>query len=420
MTPQNDFATWLKLLPILNESQLRWYAAEKAIELGHGGSERVHQLTGLSLPTIRKGIRELCSEQALSLDSGIRRGGAGRKSREQEAPRLCHDLEGLLEESIAGNPMSPLIWTSKSTRTLAAELGKLGHRVSHETVNRLLSDLDYTQQGNRKNKEGMHSPERDEQFQHINAEVKAFIDAGDPVLSIDCKKKEHVGEFKNPGKSWRKKGQPRDVHVYDFPSLSQGEAIPYGIYDVQRNDGMVNLGISHETAEFAVASIRYWWRSVGARRYSETKQILLCADGGGSNGSRNRLWKLNLQQFADETGLAITVCHYPPGTSKWNKIEHRMFSFISISWRGEPLVSYETIIKLIGHTKTVKGLRVRAHLDKSTYETGKTVTASQMKKVNVQHSATLPMWNYTISPTGKVIPKQDLCGQTETLLFDVP
>ena len=311
---------------------------------------------------------------------------------------MLHDLECLLEATTAGDPMSALKWTSKSTRTLARDLMATGHKVSARTVDRLLYELDYSQQGNRKNKEGVSPPERDAQFRYINTQVKDFIASNEPVLSIDCKKKERVGEFKNPGKTWRKRGDPLEVHAYDFPSLSVGRAIPYGVYDVQRNEGLVNIGVSHETAAFAVETIRQWWQRVGRHTYNHTKRLLLCADGGGSNGSRSHVWKLQLETLADETGLAITVCHYPPGASKWNKIEHRMFSFISMNWRGQPLVSYETVINLIGHTTTNSGLRVKARLDKKMYKTGTKVSAAEMETVQVKRHKTLPQWNYTITP----------------------
>jgi hypothetical protein len=276
---EDPFASWLKLLPVLNEAQTRWYAAVKAIELGRGGIERVHEMTGLARPTIRKGIREVRSSESLNLAEGIRSPGAGRRRREDEDPELVRDLERLLEATTAGDPMTPLKWTSKSTRTLARELQEQGHQVSAMTVDRLLDDLEYSQQGNRKNKEGVSPPERDEQFRYINAQVKKFIRTGDPVLSIDCKKKERVGEFKNPGKTWRKRGDPVDVNVYDFPRLSVGPAIPYGALDIQRNEGFVRVGVSHETAEFAVDTIRRWWRQVGLRHYHTAKRLLLCADG---------------------------------------------------------------------------------------------------------------------------------------------
>jgi hypothetical protein len=398
VSAEDPFSSWLKLLPVLNEAQVRWYAAVKALELGRGGIERVREVTGLARPTIRKGIREVRSSEPLSLAGGIRTPGAGRRRREDEDPELVRDLERLLEATTAGDPMTPLKWTSKSTRTLARELQEQGHQVSAMTVDRLLDDLGYSQQGNRKNKEGVSPPERDEQFRYINAQVKNFIRMGDPVLAIDCKKKERVGEFKNPGKTWRKRGDPVDVNVYDFPRLSVGPAIPYGALDMQRNEGFVRVGVSHETAEFAVDTIRHWWRQVGRRHYGTAKRLLLCADGGGSNASRSRAWKLHLQEFADETNLKITVCHYPPGASKWNKIEHRMFSYISMNWRGQPLVSYETVVNLIGHTKTESGLRIKASLDTKSYETGRKVSATEMDTVRVKRHTTLPQWNYTITP----------------------
>jgi Rhodopirellula transposase DDE domain len=294
VSAEDPFANWLKLFPVLNEAQARWYAAVKAIELGRGGIERVHEVTGLARPTIRKGIREVRSSEPLDLAKGIRSPGAGRRRLADDNPELVGDLERLLEETTAGDPMTPLKWTSKSTRTLARELQEQGHQVSAMTVDRLLNALEYSQQGNRKNKEGVSPPERDEQFRYINAQVKKFIRTGDPVLSIDCKKKERVGEFKNPGKTWRKRGDPIDVNVYDFPRLSVGPAIPYGALDLERNEGFVRVGISHETAEFAVNTIRHWWRQVGRRHYDTAKRLLLCADGGGSNASRSRAWKMYL------------------------------------------------------------------------------------------------------------------------------
>jgi Rhodopirellula transposase DDE domain len=398
VSAEDPFSSWLKLFPVLNEAQARWYAAVKAIELGRGGIERVHEVTGLARPTIRKGIREVRSSEPLDLAKGIRSPGAGRRRRSDEDPELVGDLERLLEATTAGDPMTPLKWTSKSTRTLARELQEQGHQVSAMTVDRLLDALEYSQQGNRKNKEGVSPPERDEQFRYINAQVKKFIRTGDPVLSIDCKKKERVGEFKNPGKTWRKRGDPVNVNAYDFPRLSVGPAIPYGALDIERNEGFVRVGISHETAEFAVNTIRHWWRQVGRRHYDTAKRLLLCADGGGSNASRSRAWKLHLQDFADETGLMITVCHYPPGASKWNKIEHRMFSFISMNWRGQPLVSYETVVNLIGHTKTEGGLKIKASLDTKKYEPGRKVSAIEMDTVQLKQHATFPQWNYTIIP----------------------
>ena len=398
MATQEPLDLWLKLLPTLNEAQTRWFAAQKAIEWGHGGIERVHELTGLSRPTIRKGIRELTAAAALLDSDRVRRAGAGRKRCEVTDPDLLRDLEELLDETTAGDPMSALKWTAKSSHTLADELRKRGHVVSADTVERLLHDLEYSLQVNRKTKEGPSHPDRDRQFRYINEQVKQFVATSDPVISVDCKKKELVGEFKNAGATWRKQGDPRDVNVYDFRRLSVGIAIPYGIYDVQRTEGLVNVGITHDTAEFAVASIRQWWRRVGRRHYPHATRVLICADGGGSNSSRSHAWRLHLQEFADETGLAITVCHYPPGTSKWNKIEHRMFSFISLNWRGEPLISYETVVNLIGATTTRTGLRVKARLDRQTYRTGIKVSKKDLRDLHVTQHEILPRWNYTIFP----------------------
>lgn len=389
---------WMKLLPTLNEAQVRWFVGQKALEWGHGGIERVHALTGLSRPTIRKGIRELRAPGALPLTEHVRRPGGGRKRRVEADPTLVQDLEALLAETTAGDPMSALKWTSKSSRTLAKELVRGGHVVSADTIERLLGDLDYSLQVNRKTKEGPSHPDRDRQFRYINEQVQSFSESGDPVISVDCKKKELVGEFRNAGATWRKQGLPREVNVYDFRRLAQGVAIPYGVYDVQQNEGLVNVGITHDTAEFAVESIRQWWRRVGRRHYAKATRILICADGGGSNSSRGRAWRLHLQALADETHLAITVSHYPPGTSKWNKIEHRMFSFISLNWRGEPLVSYETVVNLIGGTQTRTGLHIKARLDRRTYRTGIKVPNRVMRELQIAPHEVLPRWNYTVAP----------------------
>jgi hypothetical protein len=386
------------LLPVLNEAQRRWYIAQKALELGRGGIERVHAWTGISRATIRKGLRELCGDTPLDLVHGVRHTGGGRKRHEISDPLLVHALECLLEETTAGDPMSALKWTAKSTRMLARELTHAGHVISADTVDRLLHDLDYSLQGNRKTREGPGHPDRDAQFRYVNEQVKAFIATLDPVISVDCKKKERVGQFKNAGETWRKQGHPREVNVYDFPRLAVGTAIPYGTYDVRRNEGLVNVGITHETAEFAIESIRQWWQRVGRQHYQTARRLLICADGGGSNGSRNRAWKLHLQTLANEMRLAITVCHYPPGASKWNKIEHRMFSFISLNWKGQPLVSYETIIHLIGATTTRGGLHIKARIDRRAYRTGIKLPPDALNDVRITRHETFPRWNYTISP----------------------
>jgi len=387
----------LKVLGALNESQARWYVAREALARGRGGLKAMYELTGMSRPTILKGIRELRQQKELPRER-VRQLGAGRKRLEESDPGLRAALERIMEENTAGDPMSLLRWTNKSTIRLAEELTRLGHSVSDETVRRRLAEMGYSLQANAKNLEDSAAG-RDQQFRYINRQVRQSLARQEPVLSVDTKKKERVGNFKNAGKTWRPKGQPMEVNVYDFPHLGVGPAIPYGAYDQQRNEGFVNVGISHDTAEFAVESVRRWWRWIGRRSYPKATRLLLCADGGGSNGSRNRAWKYHLQQFADQSALAITVCHYPPGTSKWNKIEHRMFSFISLNWQGKPLVSYETVINLIGATRTTTGLRVKAKLDTRFYEAGVKITDEEMEQINLRAHRTNPEWNYTISPS---------------------
>lgn len=384
----------LKVLGTLNEAQARWYAASEAITRGRGGIKAMESLTGMSRTTILKGIKELQSEDSLVGQGRARRPGGGRKRLEHEDPQLTQALERIMEENTAGDPMSLLLWTNKSTRTIAEELGRQGHEVSHVTVQRRLHDLDYSLQANVKDIEGLSPENRDEQFRYINEQVKKFVSRGEPVISVDSKKKENVGNFKNPGRNWQKQGRPVEVDVHDF---AEEKAVPYGAYDVERNEGFVNVGVSSETAEFAVESIRRWWKLVGRRHYAEVKSLLICADCGGSNGNRRRAWKYQLQQLADEFGLSITVCHYPPGTSKWNKIEHRMFSFISMNWKGKPLVNYETVVNLIGGTRTKGGLRIKAKLDRRIYKKGKKISDEQMEQINLRPHQTYPQWNYTIS-----------------------
>jgi hypothetical protein len=401
VTQQNPDDLMLKILDALNESQARWYVAREVLARGRGGLKAMYELTGMSRPTILKGIRELQGQKGLPRER-VRQPGGGRKRLEESDPGLQTALERIMEENTAGDPMSWLRWTNKSTVRIAEELTRLGHSVSDETVRRRLADMGYSLQANVKNLEESAAG-RDRQFRYINRQVKQFLARQEPVLSVDTKKKERVGNFKNAGKAWRPKGQPMEVNVYDFPHLGVGPAIPYGAYDQQRNEGFVNVGISHDTAEFAVESVRRWWRWIGRRRYPEAQRLLLCADGGGSNGSRNRAWKYHLQQLADQSGLIVTVCHYPPGTSKWNKIEHRMFSFISLNWQGKPLVSYETVINLIGATRTATGLRVKAKLDTRYYEAGVKISDEEMKQISLRTHSTNPEWNYTISPRGRLI-----------------
>ncbi len=401
MIQRNPDDLMLKVLDALNESQARWYVAREVLARGRGGLKAMYELTGMSRPTILKGIRELRGQKGLPRER-VRQPGGGRKRLEESDPGLQTALERIMEENTAGDPMSWLRWTNKSTVRIAEELTRLGHSVSDETVRRRLADMGYSLQANVKNLEESAAG-RDRQFRYINRQVKQFLARQEPVLSVDTKKKERVGNFKNAGKAWRPKGQPMEVNVYDFPHLGVGPAIPYGAYDQQRNEGFVNVGISHDTAEFAVESVRRWWRWIGRRRYPEAQRLLLCADGGGSNGSRNRAWKYHLQQLADQSGLIVTVCHYPPGTSKWNKIEHRMFSFISLNWQGKPLVSYETVINLIGATRTATGLRVKAKLDTRYYEAGVKISDEEMKQISLRTHSTNPEWNYTISPRGRPI-----------------
>jgi hypothetical protein len=400
---QNPDDLMLKVLGALSESQARWYVARETLALGRGGLKAMNELTGMSRPTILKGIRELQQHKELPSER-IRQPGGGRKRLEESDQGLEAALEQIMEENTAGDPMSLLRWTNKSTVRIADELTRLGHSVSDETVRRRLAEMGYSLQANAKNLEESGAG-RDQQFRYINKQVKRFLSGKEPVLSIDAKKKERVGNFKNAGRTWRRKGQPIEVNVYDFPHLGVGPAIPYGAYDQQRNEGFVNVGISHDTAEFAVESVRRWWRWIGRRRYPQAQRLLLCADGGGSNGSRNRAWKYHLQQLANQSRLAVTVCHYPPGTSKWNKIEHRMFSFISLNWQGKPLVSYETVINLIGATRTATGLQVKAKLDTRYYEAGVKITDEEMESINLQTHRTNPEWNYTISPLGQSVQK---------------
>ena len=390
-------ALWVRVFSTLNEPQRRWIAAARALRLGRGGLQSVCRLTGLSPAVVIKGKRELLSHEPLLADRQ-RRPGAGRKPLKTSDPTALQTLQHLVDDTTAGDPTGSLRWTHKSTRTLAAEMAHQGHPVSHTTVAALLKELGYSLQVNAKNKEGRSPVERDQQFRHINAQVRTFQEAGNPVLSIDTKKKEKVGLFKNPGLAWRPRGVPIEVNTYDFPDLAKGTAIPYGMYDVERNEGFVNVGMNHDTSEFAVDSLRWWWQKYGRREYPNATGLLLCADGGGSNGSRNRGWKVHLQQLANAIGKRIAVCHFPPGASKWNKIEHRMFSQISLNWQGEPLESYEAVVNLIGGTKTRAGLKVRARLDNRVYATGQRVSQEEMAEVQLRPHSTNPRWNYEILP----------------------
>jgi hypothetical protein len=391
---------FLKVVSALNEAQSRWYVGREALARGRGGITAMERLTGMSRPTILRGIRELRTKEALEVER-VRHAGGGRKRMEHGDPGFEAALAIIMEENTAGDPMNRLRWTHKSTARIAEELTRQGHPTSDETVRRRLRETGYSLQANVKTLEGESREERDAQFRYINRKVKQFLKQGKPVLSVDAKKHERVGNFKNAGVSWRPQGDPEEVNVYDYIYLGEGPAIPYGAYDVARNEGFVNVGTTHDTAEFAVESLRRWWRLLGRKHYPEAKHILLCADGGGSNGSRNRAWKYYLQQFSDEFGMEVTTCHYPPGTSKWNKIEHRMFSFISLNWQGKPLVTYDTVLNFIGGTRTTTGLRIKARLDKHQYELGRKVTVAEMKQIHVQYHKKYPTWNYTIVPHEK-------------------
>ena len=385
------------LWPLLDERTRRLTAASEARALGHGGVSQVSRACGLSRKAIAKGLREM-DEGTVPPPGRIRRPGGGRKKILAHDPRLPAALDRLIDPETRGDPESPLRWICKSTRTLAAQLTRRKHPVSHMKVAQLLREQGYSLQGNRKTEEGGDHPDRDAQFRHINTQVKRALAKGTPVISVDTKKKELVGNYENGGRQWLPAKQPVKVNGHDFPQPDIPRAYPYGVYDVERNRGFVNVGTNHDTGAFAVASIRGWWRVEGRRLYPKTRDLLITADAGGSNGWRLRLWKLELQKLADETGLAMTVCHFPPGTSKWNKIEHRLFSFISSNWRGEPLRDYETIVRLIARTTTAKGLKVTCRLDRRKYPTGRKVTDEEMKRVNLERNKFHGDWNYTIRP----------------------
>jgi hypothetical protein len=394
------------LAPLLHERARRCWAACEALSLGRGGISLVAAATDLSRPMIRRGIAEL---QAGDNNPGevhpnqtrIRRPGGGRHSMSTTDRTLLQDLKRLIDPATRGDPMSPLLWTCKSMRNLADALLGLGHNLSHQTVGRMLVDLGYSLQANRKTEEGQDHPDRDAQFEHINAKVRSFQRRGQPVVSVDTKKKEIVGNYKNSGHEWEPRGRPRRVKSRDFPDKELGKVAPYGVYDLTVNEGWVNVGISHDTAAFAVESVKRWWCRMGHSVYPEAKELLITADAGGSNGNRNRLWKVCLQGLADETGLRIVVCHFPPGTSKWNKIEHRMFCHITENWRGHPLVSRAVVVNLIGSTKTRAGLRVEAELDSNTYEKGIKITDEEMDAVRLKKDKFHGDWNYRIEPHPK-------------------
>jgi hypothetical protein len=389
------------LSPLLDERVRRQWAAAEAIAAGWGGLSMVAAATGLARNTIAVGIGELEHRRDHPLEpvgSGIRNPGGGRKRLALMDPGLQQALDALIDPVTRGHPESPLLWTCKSTSKLAEELVGQNHPVSDRTVAMLLKEAGYSLQANRKTREGSSHPDRNAQFEYIGRQAIGFQSKGQPVVSVDTKKKELVGEFKNGGREWNPKGKPREVNTHDFPDKKLGKAIPYGVYDLASNEGWVSVGINHDTAQFAAASILRWWREMGSVRFKRATKLMITADGGGSNSSRNRLWKVALQELANETDLELQVCHFPPGTSKWNKIEHRLFCFITQNWRGRPLSSYQTIVNLIGSTITKTGLIVRAALDTAEYETGIKVSDEDLARVNCKRAAFHGDWNYTIRP----------------------
>jgi len=385
-----------------DERRRRLWAAAEARTCGRGGIAAVARATGISVGTIKRGLDDLDSPVCFSSDR-VRRAGGGRKSLTETDPTLLTDLRALVDDDARGDPESPLRWTAKSVRTLSGALIERGHKVSHETVAKQLRGLGYSLQANRKTKEGASHPDRDAQFRHINTKVSAALEAGEPAISVDTKKKELVGDFKNAGREWRPKGSPVPVLVHDFKDKELGKVNPYGVFDIASNAGWVNVGIDADTAEFAVASIQSWWEHLGAKRYPDARTLTITADCGGSNGNRLRLWKTELQRLADETDLAISVCHFPPGTSKWNKIEHRLFSFITRNWRGQPLVSRQAIVSLIGATTSRAGLEVYARLDERSYQRGVKVSDAQLAAVNLTRDEFHPEWNYVIHPSNRTV-----------------
>lgn len=388
---------YIQIVPELDERGRRRWAAIEASSLGRGGIAAVAAATGMSDRTIRTGIKELNNPSGIS-DDRQRKVGGGRKSRIEEQPELLDALDQLINPGTRGDPANPLRWTIKSTRTLAKELQKQGFQVGPTTIREILDTLDYSLQSNRKTREGKQHPDRDAQFQHIHDRVKARKRRGEPALSVDTKKKENLGNKKNAGKTYQPKKQPRQVDTHDFPDKKRSKAVPYGVYDIHQNEAGVSVGVSHDTAEFAVTAIRRWWENLGQKSYHTARRLLITADSGGSNSSRSRLWKLELQKFADETGLIIEVCHYPPGTSKWNKIEHRVFCHITSNWRGVPLENLEIVVESIGNTKTKTGLEIHAWLDENTYEKGRKVTDEELAECLIKRNKFHGEWNYEIYP----------------------
>ncbi|MCA1681105.1 MAG: ISAzo13 family transposase [Actinobacteria bacterium] len=383
----------------MNERQRRVWAGAEAVSHGRGGQAAVIRATGLSHETVRRGMREVRSAETIEAGR-VRGAGGGRRPLTQSDPTLLNDLESLVADDARGDPESPLLWTAKSVRALTRALREKGHQVSHETVAKLLRGLGYSLQANRKTLEGASHPDRDAQFAHINATVTAAQAAGQPTISVDTKKKELIGDFKNAGRQWRPKGEPVLVRTKDFKDKQLGKVNPYGVYDLKLDEGYVSVGIDADTAQFAVNSIRSWWQHLGRKRYPGASSLTITADCGGSNGNRTRLWKTELQKLANETMLEIRVCHFPPGTSKWNKVEHRLFSFIARNWRGQPLVSRQAVVSLIGATKSSAGLKVYAELDENTYQRAIKITDAQLAAVNLSPDTFHGEWNYLIKPQG--------------------
>lgn len=383
-------------MPALNEKQRRLLLGAEAISLGYGGINLLADMTGVSQHTIRRGITEVAAS-----DTGgerVRKDGAGRKKLVAGTPKIRKLIEQVIEPGTRGDPETPLRWTCKSVRNIADFLSSEGFSISRQTVANILHEMEFSLQGNRKTKEGEDHPDRDKQFRFISRLTKRFLAQKNPAISVDTKKKELVGKYKNVGKEWHSKGSPIDVNGHDFPDPEVPKAIPYGIYDLANNSGWVNVGITADTAEFAVSSIRYWWQYVGSKRYPKSRRLLICADAGGSNGYRSHLWKREIQQFSDSSGLDVSICHFPPGTSKWNKIEHRLFSFISMNWRGKPLSTYQVIINLIAATTTKSGLIVKARLDRKRYKKGIKISKAEVASFNITKEKFHGEWNYTIQP----------------------
>lgn len=386
------------LLPHLDEKSTRLYLASESIGLGHGGISKTAKLTGYSRVTLTAGIKELREGVNQTNAKCIRKAGGGRKKTVDKEAGLVEAILEMVKPHTVGDPMNTLLWTSRSTRNIAEQLKKAGFNVSYNVVNRILSSEGFSLQGNKKVDEGGNHVDRDEQFEFINKLANDFVASKDPVISVDCKKKELVGNYKNAGQEWHLKGEAPEVKVYDFVDKELGKAVPYGVYDTENNQGWVSVGVNHDTAQFAVSSIRSWWHEMGVELYGDSKRLFITADGGGSNSSRSRLWKTELQLLSNELKIEIFVSHFPPGTSKWNKIEHKMFSYISMNWRAKPLISLEVIVKLIAGTTTSKGLTIKSKIDKSVYEKGIKITDEELSKINIKQNNFHGEWNYSIAP----------------------